>query len=670
MTKTTRILTSAFLILLIGALYFINAFGSIENYYEDLIYQHGHAVPGDIKIIAIDNKTLEELGPYPTWDRTIYANLIEKLYESENGPQVIGLDIVFSGESDPDSDLALTEAVKGRNIVLASKLDISTRSNMDSHSYEYFVSEEETAFDDLQNACNHGFTNAFLDEDGYLRRAYTSVESDGKTYDSFAVSVLKAASYDLPDLKTVIELSYTGNPGDFEVVSLADVLNGNVPASHFKDSIVLVGAYEDGLMDSYTASVNHKNPMYGVEIQANTIEAIRSGYILKPFSGLAFLLLLATFMIAFSVLVYRNGIGISSVIFTVYLGLYALLSFTLFKLNLITLPILYVPLGLALLYLAAIIVRYVESQKQLAEEMKQTLFSMADSMAEAIEGRTPYNANHTKNVAKRSVEMLDYINELHRQGRTEMHFSANDKDQMYLAAMLHDIGKMDVPLEVMDKPTKLGVHEEQLKQRLEIVKLHIENDILSGRIDRETGNNSLDEINGFLGRLELYNSGKPLSDEDLKLIKSIGNGEYKKGNGDSIPYLTEEELDDLSIRSGTLTDKERKIMQSHVGYTNKILSHVHFGQSFDKVCEMASNHHELLNGSGYPNGLENEQIDVMTRILTVMDIYDSLIADDRPYKKPKSNKVAFEIIEEEAEAGKLDKEIVKIAKELYLEEEQ
>ena len=97
MTKTTRILTSAFLILLIGALYFINAFGSIENYYEDLIYQHGHAVPGDIKIIAIDNKTLEELGPYLTWDRTVYANLIEKLYESENGPQVIGLGIVFSG---------------------------------------------------------------------------------------------------------------------------------------------------------------------------------------------------------------------------------------------------------------------------------------------------------------------------------------------------------------------------------------------------------------------------------------------------------------------------------------------------------------------------------------------------------------------------------------------
>jgi HD-GYP domain-containing protein (c-di-GMP phosphodiesterase class II) len=301
--------------------------------------------------------------------------------------------------------------------------------------------------------------------------------------------------------------------------------------------------------------------------------------------------------------------------------------------------------------------------------MKQTLFSMADSIAEAIEGRTPYNANHTKNVAKRSVEMLRYINKKHKEGKCAYHFSANDIDQMYLAAMLHDIGKMDVPLEIMDKPTKLGNKEERLKMRLEIIRLHIENDLLSGKIKNSEAEKKLKLIDAFLEKLELYNCGKPLTDEEKKAIEKFSRMTYVCSEDDVLSYLTDEEFEDLSIRAGTLSDSERTVMQSHVVYTNKILSHVHFGESFDKVTAMASNHHELMNGKGYPNGIGAEQLDIMTRILTIMDIYDSLIADDRPYKKPKSPEEAFRILDEEAEAGKLDKELVEIAKEMYLKEE-
>ena len=136
-----------------------------------------------------------------------------------------------------------------------------------------------------------------------------------------------------------------------------------------------------------------------------------------------------------------------------------------------------------------------------------------------------------------------------------------------------------------------------------------------------------------------------------------------------IPYLTAEEIDDLNIKAGTLSEKERETMQSHVVYTDKILSHIKFGEHFKKVRAMAANHHELLNGKGYPNGKKEDELDSMTRILTIMDIYDSLIADDRPYKKPKSVKVAFEILDEEASYGKVDKELLGFAKELYLKDE-
>ena len=145
-------------------------------------------------------------------------------------------------------------------------------------------------------------------------------------------------------------------------------------------------------------------------------------------------------------------------------------------------------------------------------------------------------------------------------------------------------------------------------------------------------------------------------------------GYYEEENGERIPYLTEEEKADLRIPSGTLSDDERTIMQSHVVYTDKILSHMVFGEQYKDVCAMASNHHELLNGQGYPKKLSDKDLSVMTRILTIMDIYDSLIAEDRPYKKPKSVAVAFQILDEEAKAGKVDAELLEYAKALYLKE--
>ena len=97
---------------------------------------------------------------------------------------------------------------------------------------------------------------------------------------------------------------------------------------------------------------------------------------------------------------------------------------------------------------------------------------------------------------------------------------------------------------------------------------------------------------------------------------------------------------------------------------------MHFGNDFSDVRAMAANHHELLNGKGYPKGIGEDKLDVMTRILTIMDIYDSLIADDRPYKKAKPNDIAFKILDEEADFGKIDKDLLAIAKEIWFKKEE
>uniref|UniRef100_UPI004055C34C CHASE2 domain-containing protein n=1 Tax=Acetatifactor sp. TaxID=1872090 RepID=UPI004055C34C len=648
---------------------------SIENMVEDSMYQRAGTIPNNIKIIAIDEETLLRLGPYSDWDRSYFAELIDILNASEEtAPKIIGMDIVFSGSNGAEGDELLAEvAQRYENLVLASSLTVDSYIYKDNGNYytAQYVSGEGKPYDELAAVADYGFTNAIFDEDGFVRRTYTRITSEHdeerKVYDSFAYIIASKLGVS-EDYAPQVEIAFTSKPGEFETISMADVLDGRVPADYFKDCIVLMGAYEEGMMDSYRVPVDYSKEMYGVELQANYIHAFLNDRIIYDINSyLQFSITVAIVALyayyAFSARMRNTLIGM----FTVGIA-YILIAMGIFQISWYKMNLLAVPMGAMLAFLVSVLYKHFEMQKKRVVEMRDTLFSMAEAMAEAIEGRTPYNANHTKNVAKRCVEMLDFINQKHREKKTELHFSKADKQQLYLAAMLHDVGKMDVPLGVMDKPTKLGSREKELRDRLEMIGLRIENDALNGYITREVADAQIAKINTFTESLGAFNCGRPLKEDEWAIVNEISESIYIAKDGGTIPYLTKEEIEDLHIKAGTLSDNERSIMQSHVVYTDKILSHMQFGEQFKDVRAMASNHHELLNGKGYPKGIREEEIDIMTRILTIMDIYDSLIADDRPYKKPKSVKVAFEILDEEAEAGKVDKELLQFAKELYLKE--
>ena len=661
-----------FAVIAISSMLFLtNAFRELESMTEDRLYQQGEPVPGDIKIIAIDEETLTKLGPYTDWSRAYFASLMERLDSSEKPASVIDFDIIFSGDGVQEDDTALADAVKASPcpVVLASKLDFASKIESDGTSgyyYDYYVKDEAAAYDGLQQYAEKGFTNALLDTDGYVRRAYLRVSSGSSVYPSFVSTILELSGTDTSVFPDTVTFRYSGRPNEFEAVPMHKVIDGSIPADYFADSIVIIGAYDEGLLDSYSVPIDHGTLMYGAETHANVINAVRNGYIIRQAPVWIEFLMLFVILILFGVVCSRCRMGTVLISLAGIIAGYYLLVYVLYSFSSVMLRLLYIPVGAAMLFLSMLLVKYVEIQKKRAQEMKKTLFSMADSMAQAIEGRTPYNANHTRNVAKRSVEMLHYINRLHKEKKTKLHFTEKETDQMYLAAMLHDIGKMDVPLEVMDKPTKLGNTEQRLRDRLAIIKLNIKIMILTSKISEEKGNARIKKIDDFLADLGLYNCGKPLSPEEFAAIDEMASYVYTDDKGQELHYLTEEEVEDLHIKAGTLSDRERTIMQSHVVYTDKILSHVYFSEDFSNVREIASNHHELLNGAGYPNHLTGERLDTMTRILTIMDIYDSLIADDRPYKKPKSVEVAFEILDEEAEAGKVDPELLAIAKDMYL----
>ncbi len=649
----------------------------LENMAQDGLYQRADVIPDNIKIIAIDEATLAELGPYSNWDRSYFAKLVEILNkDKENAPKVIGIDVLFSGTDYSEEDVYFAEVCsRYGNVVLASTITWDSLLYKEENGQYYqmqYVSGEGKPYEALADVTEYGFTNAIYDEDGFVRRTYTKVNSSigglPVFYNSFAYLIARKVD-DVKLYPMYVEVGLTSKPGEFECISMADVLAGKIPLDNFKDCIVLIGAYEEGMMDFYRVPIDYSKEMYGVELQANYIHAFLNDKIIYSVSGWVQFLITFVLVAGIGFWIMNTRMRNATIGAPLFIIGYVFLVVGIFAITSYKLNILAVPMGIAFAFLAAVLWRYVELQKKRVSEMQGMLFSMAEAMAETIEGRTPYNANHTKNVAKRCVEMLDFINQKNKEKKTELYFTEDDKRQLYLAAMLHDVGKMDIPLEVMDKPTKLGAREKELKDRLEIIRLHIEKDALTGVLPKEVAAEKLEKISQFVNSLGAFNCGRPLKEEEWALVREIAESVYIDENGQEIPYLNEAEIEDLYIKAGTLSQKEREIMQSHVEYTDKILSHVQFGEHFRKVRAMAANHHELLNGKGYPKGIEDKELDTMTRILTIMDIYDSLIADDRPYKKAKPIKVAFDILDEEAEAGKIDKDLLVFAKELYLKEE-
>lgn len=675
---------AAILIALLAGLVAAKSFPvKLENMAEDAMYQRPDVIPDDIKIIAIDEDSLDRMGPYSNWNRGYFADLIEILNrDPENAPKIIGIDVVFSGTDGSPEDARLAEVCsRYDNIVLATNLAFDSYFYEDEDGKYYnvqYVTGESKPYEALAAVTDYGFTNSpyVKGGDGVEREAHTKYVStyEGETEVYYGFSYLIASKVgEVKNYPARVEVAFTGRPGEFEVVSMSDVLDGKIinedSKDHFKDCIVLVGAYEEGMMDMFKVPIDSSRGMFGVEINANYIHAFLNDKIIYSLSDIVRFLCAFVLVAVLAFWMMNTEIRYAAIGAPVSIVGYLLLAWGVFSITSYKMNLLAFPMGVIVAFVGAAMLYYVEIQKKRVYEMQGMLFSMAEAMSEAIEGRTPYNANHTKNVAKRCVEMLDYINQKYKEKKTELYFTEDDKRQLYLAAMLHDVGKMDVPLEIMDKPTKLGAREKELKDRLEIIRLRLEQDALKGVLSREEADAKQEKIRQFTESLGAFNCGRPLKEEEWALVREIAESVYEGADGTKIPYLNEAEIADLYIKAGTLSGEEREMMQSHVVFTDKILSHIQFGKHFDKVRAMASDHHELLNGKGYPRGVGEQELDVMTRILTIMDIYDSLIADDRPYKKAKPIKVAFDILDEEAEAGKIDKDFLVYAKELYLKEE-
>ncbi len=644
---------------------------SVDKIFSDPLYYMLTTTDSNIKIIAIDEKTLEELGPMNTWTRDVSADLVEILTgDKTSAPSIIAFDIMYIGEMDEESDARFaTAAENAGNVVTASNVVWRTKVGLDYEGY-YRVDDSnvemiEMPYAGLKEVTNSGFANTVQDRDGYIRFEKTSVNYEGEVVNSFAVEIYETYCREKgimpvkPDTfgDNLFYFTFSGTNSDYEVISLVDVLNGNVDVRAFSDSIVLVGAYATGMQDAYNVAVQRGAQMYGVEIHANILEALIEGKTAVPVSDGVYALVIALAAVIFY---FANGKlkpGQGAILMVLMIVVDVVAGKLLYE-NGYVMDIIYLPVILLLIYIAQLAIRITLANRMQTEALKEQMYSFADAFATAVDERTPYNGSHTKKVSQYVVAFAYYINSMYKKGRCKEHFDKNQITQLRLAATLHDIGKMIIPKAVMNKSTRLDKNIEKLEDRYKLLQAYYEIDILNGRIGEEEGHRKQENLKEYLEYIREVDGAGFLSDEKLERIRNIGSEVYTTATGEEIPYLTEYELNCLSIKKGTLTDEEREIMENHVVMTEKILSKVKF-HSFNKdVLKIAASHHEFLNGSGYPNKLTAKDLSLECRMLTIADIYDALTSVDRPYKKPMPREKAFSILRAMVEEGKLDGQLV------------
>ena len=302
------------------------------------------------------------------------------------------------------------------------------------------------------------------------------------------------------------------------------------------------------------------------------------------------------------------------------------------------------------------ITEFSKLKQQYVEQIERLLKSLVRALSTAIDERSHYTAKHTRNMVHMGEAFLHWIDE----NEPSLRFTTLQKRAFLMSVWLHDVGKIAVPLSVMDKATRLGPLLGQIENRFE--KMHLLSRIacLENRITEEEWKEDENRRKEWLTAIRRINLAGVLRDEDLDLIHMISQNTYQEEDGSRRPVLLEEETEDLMIQRGTLSDKERQIMQGHVTMTKRILDQVRFPDGYTQVPEWASAHHELLNGKGYPDQRKNGEIPMEVRLLTILDIYEALTAPDRPYKKPMDSGKAFDILNRMAEEGSIDGKLLQL----------
>ena len=313
---------------------------------------------------------------------------------------------------------------------------------------------------------------------------------------------------------------------------------------------------------------------------------------------------------------------------------------------------------------------------RLYAQIERTLTSVVKGAVTAIDQRDPTTAGHSVRVAALTTGLAEAVQREGRGSYRDVRFTRQEMRELRFAALLHDIGKITVHEDVLIKAKKLPpVLWERVDARFDLIRRTVEVEYLRARarllpstpearqeatrLEAEFAA-QLEEVQRFQDVVRAANEPTVLSEPPVPALLEIAQRRFERPDHGVMPYLTPDELHYLQIPRGTLDERERAEVESHVEATYRYLIGIPWTEDLKNLATYAYEHHESLDGTGYPRRLRGEDIPLQSRMITIADIFDALTAADRPYKPAVPPEKALEILQVEANAGRLDSELVRI----------
>jgi len=303
---------------------------------------------------------------------------------------------------------------------------------------------------------------------------------------------------------------------------------------------------------------------------------------------------------------------------------------------------------------------------------KRLFESFIKLIATAIDEKSPYTSGHCERVP----ELTEMIAEAacHAKDGPFAYFDLTPEEQfeLHVAGWLHDSGKITSPEYIVDKRTKLETifdRIQSLDARFEVLKRDAEIAYLRALAEKRNDANALkatfdariaalDDDRAFLREINF--GGEFLDAAKAERIKRIAKDRWRGPDGAEQDFLTEDEILNLSISRGTLTEKERKVMNEHMTVTIQMLEKLPFPPGLRRVPEYAGGHHEKMDGTGFPRRLKRDQMSIPARIMAIADIFEALTAADRPYKQAKKLSESMAIMAHMRDSNHIDPDLFQL----------
>jgi len=315
------------------------------------------------------------------------------------------------------------------------------------------------------------------------------------------------------------------------------------------------------------------------------------------------------------------------------------------------------------------------TNRMLITQLEELFESFIGMINAAIDEKSPYTGGHCQRVPTLTMQLAQAVNDTKDGPLADFKLDERDMYELKIAGLLHDCGKVTTPVHVVDKATKLQTlfdRIELLDTRFEVLKRDAEIACLRAQLAlrqpqdtvaeaaHEKGLQAelerIDEDRDFLRRSN--RGGEFMKDEDLARVRDIGASRFWTApSGQQSPFLSDDELENLSIRAGTLTAAEREVINHHIVATIKMLERLPWPNHLKKVTEYAGGHHERMDGKGYPKGLTRDQMSWPARMMGIADIFEALTASDRPYKPGMTLSKAMGIMNNFKRNGHIDPDL-------------